>query len=121
MIYCISVAAIFFIWLWSYFIIKKTQNKLLNSFKSLSFDVMEKTNKSFFDLASNYFEKHKEVAKGEMTDRQKSIESVLEPVKESLKKLEEYNRDIEKQRTSAYSTLSEQISALKESESPRYN
>lgn len=110
------ILSVFFIWLWAFFIIKKTQKSFSESFKSLSFDVLEKSNKSFMDLASTYFEKYKEGAKGELLERQRSIESVLDPIKESLKKLDENNKEIEKQRTAAYSLLSEQVSSLKESE-----
>lgn len=115
MIYILG-GSVLFIWLWAYLNIKKSEKRLIESFKSLSFDVLEKSNKSFMDLASTYFEKHKEGAKGELKERQQSMEAVLDPVKESLLKLQEHNREIEKQRAAAYSLLSEQVGSLKESE-----
>jgi DNA recombination protein RmuC len=115
-IYFLFFFFLFLIWLWAFLIIKKTEKKFIDSFKSLSFDVLERSNRSFFDLASNYFEKHKEGAKGEFKESQRSIESILDPLKESLKKIQEQNNEIEKQRSTAYSLLFEQVSALKESE-----
>lgn len=112
----IFLVALIAIWFWFYFNSQKMQKNFEVSFKSLSFDIMEKSNKNFLDLASNYFEKHKEGAKAEYTERQKSIESALVPIKEALNKLENFNKDIEKQRTSAYSGLSQQIDSLVTSE-----
>lgn len=116
MIYLILLFSVFIIWLWAYLIVKRSQKKFVDLFKSLSFDVLEKSNKSFLDLAANYFEKHKEGARGEFKESQRSIEALLDPLKDSLKKIQDQSSEIEKQRSGAFALLSEQVNSLKESE-----
>ncbi len=100
------------IWLWSKKTIDLTQKKMLDSFKSLSFDISQQNNRSFLDLAKITLDKYQEGLKGEFDNKQKSIESLLNPVKESLNKIDEYSRQIEKQREGAYSALNKQLENL---------
>lgn len=63
---------------------------LKNEFKSLSLDALERNGKQFMHLA----------------------DTTLQPLKESLKLLDEHQRDLEKRREGAYSSLSKQIDGL---------
>lgn len=115
-LFILFLLAVFLIWFWAKQNLKKTREKMVDTFKSLSFDIIEKTNENFFTLAKTYFEKHDIGAQKELEDRQKSIENSLNPIKDSLKQLSEYNREIEKQRASAYSSLCKQVETLGETE-----
>lgn len=77
---------------------------------------MEKNNKSFLDLAKIYFEKHKETAKNDLDKNYKEIESILSPMKETLKKMDENTKRIEKERDKAYYSLTKQVDTLIQSE-----
>jgi DNA recombination protein RmuC len=78
------------LWLWMQKRIELTQQQLQDSFKALSFDVMEKNGKQFLNLA----------------------DATLQPIKESMKMLDEHQRELEKRREGAYGALSKQIEGL---------
>lgn len=61
-----------------------------NEFKAMSFDALERNGKQFMQMAS----------------------STLEPLKETMKGLNEHQRELEKRREGAYSALSKQIEGL---------
>jgi hypothetical protein len=61
------------------------------------------------DLARTTLEKYQEGAKGDLEMRQKAILQMVEPIKESLQKVDEQIRAIEKDRNTAYGGLTEQL------------
>lgn len=65
-----------------------------NEFKAMSLDALEKNGKQFMNLA----------------------DATLHPLKESMKLLDEHQRDLEKRREGAYASLSKQIDGLVDSE-----
>jgi DNA recombination protein RmuC len=70
--------------------LQSMQKQMEDSFKALSFDVMEKSGKQFLNLA----------------------DATMQPLKESMKLLDEHQRDLEKRREGAYASLSKQIEGL---------
>jgi DNA recombination protein RmuC len=92
--------------------VEELQKKLLDSFKSLSADALRNNNQSFIDLAQIKFEKFHERAKGDLNQRQQAIDSLVKPLKESLDKVDGKIHDMEKARTFAYASLSEQVKSL---------
>lgn len=82
------------------------------TFQSLSFDLMEKNSRSFLDLAKLTLERYHEGAKGDLEGKQKLLEASLVPLKETLSQLAEHQKELEKKRESAYTTLSFQIETL---------
>ena len=93
-----------------------TEQRMLTSFQSLSFEVMEKSHKNFLDLAKATFEKTHEGAKADFDQKQKSIEALLAPLRETLKSLEEHQRELEKRREGAYASLDKQIDGMVKTE-----
>lgn len=61
-----------------------------NEFKAMSFDALEKNGKQFMNLA----------------------DATLQPLKESMNRLNEHQRELEKRREGAYASLSKQIDGL---------
>lgn len=92
--------------------LRMTEAELRESFKSLSFDAMERNSKVFLDLAKTSLEKYQEGAKLDLDSRQKAIESSLLPFKESLKEINEHQRELEKKRVAAYAALSTQLEGM---------
>lgn len=110
----LSILALGFLGLW--FMLQKksveTQKSLENSFKSLSFDIFEKNSRIFLDFAKTSLEKYQEGAKHDLEARQKAIDETLKPFHESLKQLDTHQRELEKRREGAYSSLSKQVEGM---------
>jgi DNA recombination protein RmuC len=90
----------------------ETQKSLENSFKSLSFEIFEKNSRIFLDFAKTSLEKYQEGAKHDLESRQKAIDETLKPFNESLKQLDTHQRELEKRREGAYSSLTKQVEGM---------
>jgi DNA recombination protein RmuC len=93
-------------------LINDAQQKLSDAFKALSADALKSNNQSFLELANATLEKFQQGAQLDLTARQKAIDEVVKPLKESLDKVDGKIAAIEKERTSAYSSLTEQVKSL---------
>jgi DNA recombination protein RmuC len=93
-------------------ILNDAQSKLGDAFKALSSEALRSNNQSFLDLAKATLEKFQQGAAADLDARQKSISEVVRPLRESLAKVDEKIAGIEKERTAAYSTLTEQVKSL---------
>jgi DNA recombination protein RmuC len=93
-------------------LLNHAQQKLSDTFKALSADAMKSSAQTFLDLAAARFEKLQEGAKGDLQLRQKAIDELVKPIKDKLEKFDSKIQDLEKSRTSAYATLTEQVKTL---------
>ncbi|MDD5204101.1 MAG: DNA recombination protein RmuC [Desulfobacterales bacterium] len=93
-------------------VLDEAQQKLSDAFQALSGEALRCNNQSFLDLAKAALEKFQEGARGDLEMRQKAIDSLVRPLKESLEKVDNKIQEIEKIRTTAYATLTEQIRTL---------
>lgn len=89
-----------------------SQQKLTESFKALSADALKNSTQSFLDLATARFEKLQESTKGEFRLKEKAIDELIRPLKDSLKSVDSKIGELEKQRISAYASLTEQVKGL---------
>lgn len=90
----------------------KATEELAERFKALSRDALKDNNQSFLQLAQATLEKFQENAKGDLEFRQKAIDQLVRPLKESLEKVDGKIGEIEKERAGAYSELRQQVKAL---------
>lgn len=97
---------------WLKYSLNKAKKSMTNTFKSLSFDIIGQNNKTFMDLAKANFEKYHMGFQTNIDHKQKELEKVLDPVKESIDKIDQYTKNIEKQREGAYEALNKQIEML---------
>lgn len=90
----------------------RATEELSEKFKALSRDALRDNNQSFLQLAHTTLEKFQETARGDLDYRQKAIDQLVQPLKESLEKVDGKIGALEKERAGAYSELREQVKAL---------
>lgn len=93
-------------------LLNEAKKNLSDAFKALSAEALQSNNQSFLELAKSTLEKFQESAKTDLTARQKAIDDLVKPLKESLEKVDNNITAIEKSRLSAYAGLSEQVKSL---------
>ena len=89
---------------------------MVEAFKALSADALERNNQRFLELAKLSLERQQEVARGELEKRQQAFGELVTPMKGTLEKFEQQIAGIEKSRIDAYATLTQQVRALAESQ-----
>jgi DNA recombination protein RmuC len=85
---------------------------LRTAFRALAADALKSNNDSFLQLAKTRLETYQTEAKGDLDARQKAVEGLVSPIKESLDKVDAQIQRIEKERNQAYGTLTEQVRSL---------
>jgi len=88
------------------------RSELENSFKALANSALESSNANFLELAKATLEKYQSQAKGELEAREKAVETLVKPINDSLKQMDEQVRELEKSRAQAYGTLTSQVASL---------
>lgn len=94
------------------FLINDLQKQLSDSFKAMSVDALKSNTQSFLELASIKFEKIQQHATGDLQKRQQAIDTLIKPIQESLEKVDHRIQEMEKTRTTAYVSLTEQVKSL---------
>src|SRR6185295_16051029 len=93
-------------------LLQDAQGKLSDAFKALSAEALNTNSQSFLNLARETLGHFQETAKGDLDTRQKAIGELVQPLKESLEKVDTKIRELESSRASAYSSLTEQVRHL---------
>lgn len=93
-------------------LVNDAQQKLGDAFKVLSSEALKNNNQSFLDLAKTTLEKFQQTAQSDLDSRQKAIDSLVQPLKDSLEKVDGKIAAVEKERVSAYAGLSEQVKSM---------
>jgi DNA recombination protein RmuC len=96
-------------------LLNEAQVRLADAFKALSAEALKTNSQSFLDLARVTLERFQEGARTDLDTRQKAINDLVKPLKESLEKVDDKIVQIEKARTTAYVGLSEQLKSLSQS------
>jgi DNA recombination protein RmuC len=93
-------------------VLNEAQQKLSDAFKALSSEALKSNNQTFLDLARTALESFQQRAQSDLAARQKAIDELVKPLKESLEKVDGRIGVIEKERASAYSAITEQVRSL---------
>lgn len=93
-------------------LLNEAQQKFSDAFKALSAEALKSNNQSFLEIAKSTLERFQEGARGDLEQRRQAIDELVKPLKESLEKVDHKIREIEIARTSAYSSLTEQVKTL---------
>ncbi len=97
-------------------LINDAKAKLEDTFKALSSEALRGNNQSFLDLAKETLEKFQQGAQSDLQTRQKAIDELVKPLRESLDKVNVQIQQVEQNRTHAYATLTEQVKSLAETQ-----
>jgi DNA recombination protein RmuC len=95
------------------------RRELADAFKALSAQALDSTSATFLQLATATLEKHQAKAQGDLEARAKAVDALVQPIKESLTKVDGKIEQLEQARTSAYSALNEQLRSLVETHLPQ--
>ncbi|MHC1700686.1 MAG: DNA recombination protein RmuC [Humidesulfovibrio sp.] len=93
-------------------LLENLQAKLQDTFKALSANALKDNNQSFLQLAGEHLSKVQEAAKGDLELRQKTIEGLVKPIKDSLTQVDQRILEMEKSRQNAYVELTQQVKFL---------
>lgn len=97
-------------------ILRDSEERLVNVFKSLSSEALQTNNQAFLDLANQNLKSIVSEVKGEMGEKQTEMKSLLNPLEETLKRYEQAVQNIEGKREKAYGSLEEQVRSLFDSQ-----
>ncbi|HXO20796.1 MAG TPA: DNA recombination protein RmuC [Thermoanaerobaculia bacterium] len=98
-------------------LVGEAQERLSDAFKALSAEALQSNNASFLHLANATLERFQEGAKGDLEQRQRAIDELVKPLKESLGKVDQKIQDLEKERAVAFGGLSDHLKGLAASQS----
>ena len=90
----------------------QAEARLTDTFKALAAQTLQANNQQFMDLAKVQFESLSAQSAGELAKRETAIAQLIEPVRQSLEKVQAQIGDVEKERVGAYSTLMSQVEIL---------
>ena len=93
-------------------LLQQTRERMADAFKALSAQALQTNNEAFLDLAQAKLGQFHTQSSSELQQRQRAIDSLVQPLQSSLVKVETYLQDLERNRLSTYSQLSEQITHL---------
>jgi len=93
-------------------LLAKAKQELSDAFASLSAQALKTNNESFLQLAKTNLERFQTEAKGDLDKRQKAVEELVSPIRESLTSFDKQVRDMEVDRGEAYGALFQQVTSL---------
>jgi len=93
-------------------LLNEASQKMGDAFKALSAQCLQDNNRQFLDLARTALEKFQSEAKGDLEQRQKAVETLVNPLKETLDKYTQQVQAMEQARQQAYGGLSQQLKQM---------
>jgi len=87
-------------------------DELRQAFQALAADALRSNNQAFLQLAKTSLERFQTEARGDLDAKQKAVENLVAPIKESLNKVDAQIQHMENERSRAYGTLTQQVQSL---------
>lgn len=94
----------------------EARDQMRAQFEALAAQALKTNNESFLQLAKGELERQQLDAKGELEKRERAVETLVKPISDSLKQVDEHVRELEKSRAEAYGGLSSQVASLLETQ-----
>ena len=92
------------------------ETKLREAFQALASDALRQNNQQFLDLAKSKLDEARTHAQGDLDSRKKEVETLVTPLKETLKGLDVHVSELETKRMQAYTQITAQIDQLAKSQ-----
>ena len=92
--------------------VDKTRRELENTFQSLAAAALKGSSEQFLALAEQNLARSRSSAQADLDERKTEIRNLLEPLKETLGKLEQRTGEVERARVEAYSRIDSQVQTL---------
>ena len=86
--------------------------KLGDTFQALAAQALQQSSQGFLTLATEKLGSLRDQASGDLEARQHAIEGLVRPVRESIDKVDQQIRSMERERGQAYGALTEQVRGL---------
>jgi DNA recombination protein RmuC len=99
-------------------LLEEAREKLADAFKALSSEALQSNNQAFLDLARASLASFQKSAEAELEARRDAVDQLVQPLKESLAKVDGKLGEIERARIAAYSELTGQLKSLLETHLP---
>ncbi len=93
-------------------LLQEAEAKLRDAFSALSSEALRQNNQSFLALARTSLSEFQQNAKVDLDGRQKAIEELVAPLKESLTQVDTKLQQVEQNRVGSHSALTEQLRSL---------
>ena len=97
--------------------IEESRKQLENSFSALSQQALKLNNENFLTLAKEKLSQFQIKAEANLDKKEKSIETLLQPIQSALKQTEEQIQSIEKERKESFGSLSQHLKIINETQS----
>ena len=97
-------------------LLEDAKQRISETFKALSGDVLGSQSESFLKLAKETFSTLRAEAQGDLAKRQQAIDGLVQPLKEVLQKYEQGIEQIESSRQEAYGELKQHLTQIGETQ-----
>ena len=97
--------------------LQQTHAQLSDKFTVISSQALKNNNEVFLKLAQENLKQYQSQAVSELNKKEKAIEHLLAPIKETLSKTEQQFRDIEKERKESYGSLHKHLETMTQTQS----
>ena len=93
-------------------LLNEASQQMSDAFRALSAQCLQDNNRQFLDLARTALERFQSEAQGDLAQRQKAVEALVTPLKETLDRYAHQVQTMEQARQQAYGGLSQQLKHL---------
>ena len=88
------------------------QARMGDAYKALSAASLRENNQVFLDLAQSALARQLDAARSDLTQRSQAVETMLQPIRETLARYDQQVLSLERAREKAYGELSQQLHAM---------
>ena len=93
-------------------VLEQARDSLKDAFAAISADLLAQNNARFLDLAREKFGELQTTASGDLASRQKAIADLVQPLRESLTKVDAKLQEVDRERATSHAVLAEQLRSL---------
>jgi DNA recombination protein RmuC len=93
-------------------LVDRASQELRQAFHALAADALNSNNQSFLQLAKVSLERFQSEGRSDLEAKQKAVETLVAPIKDSLSKVDAQIQQMERERGRAYGAITQQVESL---------